>query len=282
MSRPRVALVVGSGGLKCVSALGLWRVLQRERISIDFFVGCSGGALFTAAMAAGHTFEQTLAASAAWRPELFRRKRKRALLQAVLPSWFGFDETFGILDDRAINRCISDLFGDLTFDRLPAPLHLVASDLRSGEKITLTAGSVWEAVRASIAIPFALPPWKIGSRLLIDGGATDPLPVDVAIREGADIILAMGFENPYFETIGSAAALALQMTSITVNHLLRSTFAFHSLAHHAEVIPIMPQFDRRIGLMDAHLSPYLIAQGEIAAERELPYLKKLLEPAVAS
>ena len=263
--------------MKCTAAIGLWKVLAREGITVDLLVGCSGGSLYTATMAQHLTPEQAILNNQAWRPELFRKKRKRSLLQAVMPSLFGFDERFGLLDDTALNETIENLFGNLLFEDLAIPMHIVATDLHTSERVTLSSGSVSDAIRATIAVPFLIPPWPHQGRLLMDGGASDPLPIDVAIREGAEIIIAMGFENPLATELKSAVGLALQASAITVNHLLKSTYAFHSLAHHAEVIPIMPTFDRRIGLMDAHLSSYIIEQGEIAAERELPYLKKLIE-----
>jgi NTE family protein len=273
----KVGLVVGSGGLKCTAALGLWKVLAREGITVDLLVGCSGGSLYTTTMAQGRTPEETILNNRAWTPSLFQKKRKRSLLQAVMPSIFGFDEHFGLLDDTALNEVLREAFGDLRFEDLAIPMHIVATDLHTAERVTLSSGCIFDAVRATIAVPFLLPPWPLDGRMLIDGGASDPLPIDVAIREGAEIIIAMGFENPLVSQIPSAVRLALQTSAITVNHLLKSTYAFHSLAHHAEVIPIMPTFDRPIGLMDAHLSSYIIEQGRIAAERELPYLKKLIE-----
>ena len=77
-------------------------------------------------------------------------------------------------------------------------------------------------------------------RLLFDGGASDPLPVSVAIREGCDIILAMGFENPLHERVESLLSLVSQTTCITINNLLKSTYSFYSAAHHAEIVPILP------------------------------------------
>lgn len=276
-NRRRVALVVGSGGIKCAASLGLLRVLEREGIKIDLLVGCSGGSLYAAGIAKGLTVEECIEGnSRLLRPATFARKRLRSILQALLPSVFGFHQTFGLLDDAAINEVIREVFGDLTFAELKTPLYVVATDLHTSEKVAISSGYVRDAVRASIAIPLLLPPWEIEGHVLIDGGASDPLPIDVAIREGADVIIAMGFDSPLLATIPNASRLALQTSAITVNHLLRSTFAFYSLAHHAEVIPVMPMFDRPIGLTDAHLTDYIIRQGEIAAEREVPYLKKLL------
>ncbi|CAA9321746.1 MAG: hypothetical protein AVDCRST_MAG40-1500, partial [uncultured Gemmatimonadaceae bacterium] len=149
-------------------------------------------------------------------------------------------------------------------------------------RVVLNAGSVAEAVRASVAIPVWFRPSVIGGRMLVDGGASDPMPVGVAIREGCDVIIAMGFEQPRYEHAGSFVGLVGQVTAISMNNLLRSTFAFYNLAHHAEVVPILPSFDRRIGLRDTHLFPEIVEQGERAAEAELPYLRRLLSSPAAA
>src|SRR5690606_32868754 len=114
------------------------------------------------------------------------------------------------------------------------PLHIAATDLHTGEKVTLAEGRVADAVRASVAIPILLRPWPVGGRLLVDGGASNPLPVDTAIREGCEVIIAMGFERAPHTEFRSPARLIAQSTAITMNHLLRSTYAFYSAVHHAE------------------------------------------------
>ena len=116
----------------------------------------------------------------------------------------------------------------------------------------------------------------MGGRLLFDGGASDPLPVSVAIQEGCDIILAMGFENPLNERVGSLMSLVAQTTCITMNNLLKSTYSFYNAAHHAEIVPIIPTFDRHVGLRDTSLHPYMIERGEEAAAKQLPFLRRLL------
>ena len=105
----------------------------------------------------------------------------------------------------------------------------------------------------------------------------DPLPVDVAIREGADVILAMGFESPYPRRIRSATRYAFQVNSIYTNNLLRANYAFHNLAHHAEIIPVLPNFARPIRLFDTHEIPYVIEEGERATVAQLDHLHQALE-----
>jgi len=280
--RPRVGLVVGSGGIKCAAAVGLWKALRREGIEVDLAVGCSGGSIYTAALALGQDVgwaeERT---HVMWR-DLFRRVHYRSLLRVALPRLFGYSERVGILDDRRIAAVMRDLYGDATFADTRIPLWIAATDLRTGERVNLDEGRIADAVRASIAIPVLLRPWPVNGRLLVDGGASNPLPVDVAIREGCDVIIAMGFETPVVEEFGSVLRTFAQAGTIATNHLLRATYAFHSVVHHAEIVPLIPTFDQRIGLGDTALLGHIIEAGERAAEAELPYLRRLLAGRAAS
>ena len=63
------------------------------------------------------------------------------------------------------------------------------------------------------------------------------------------------------------------------NNLLRASFAFHGLAHHSEVIPVLPRFTERIRLFDTHKIPYIVDEGERAMAEQMPYLRRLLDAA---
>jgi NTE family protein len=281
-TRPRVAVVIGAGGIKCTAAVGLWKVLEREGIPVDVVVGCSGGSMYAAGMALGFDAADAEQYShRMWSEFPMRRLRFRSILRGLLPGRIGFREHHGLLDDRAVGRNMRRLFGDLSFAQTRIPLHIAATDLRTGERVELRSGSIFDAVRASIAIPLLLPPWPLDGRLLVDGGVSDPLPISIAIREGADVILAMGFESAIRDQLDSVLGVVGQTTSIAINHLLRSTYSFYSAVHHAEILPIMPSFDQPIRLGDAHLVPHIIEQGARAAEEALPYLQRLLGAAAA-
>lgn len=275
--RPRVALVVGSGALKCLAAFGVMRVLRREAIPIDLVVACSGGSFCGLWVAEGGEdpdgFCQRLVQG--WDGS-FNRISYGSLLRAVLPRNFRRGRRLGLIDDRRLNRAIREYTGDRTFEALPVPLHLVATDYASGEQVVVSRGSLFDGMRSTISIPLVLPPWKVGDRDLVDGALCDPLPVDVAIREGADVIIAIGFEDTLATSLGTAGAHLVHLTSIVSNHLYRSQFAFYNLAHHAEVVAIMPRLDYTVGLKDTHRVPELLEQGALAAEREVGYLKQLI------
>lgn len=278
--RRRVAVVIGSGSVKCAASLGLINVLRREGIGIDMLVGCSAGCLYATLIASGRSVaEAAEMTSRLWTSEITSRPNRVALLRALLPGIFGFDAAFGLRDDSLIMERLRTAFGDERIESMKIPLHLTATDFTDGSLFVFSSGSVVDAIRASMAMPFMFSPWRVDGKLYVDGYMSDPLPVGVAIKEGADIIVAMGFESPYQERISSAGRFAFQVSSILSNNLLKSQFSFHGLAHHAEVIPILPEFRTRIRLFDTGKIAAIIEDGERAAEEQLPYLLRLLESA---
>lgn len=274
---PRVALVIGSGSVKCAAALGLMRVMTRENIPVNMVVGCSGGSIYAALIALGWPVERAVETTLRmWTRDMTRKRNSRAILQIVFPKLFRFDESFGLIDDRLINRRLREGFESASFADAKIPLFVTATDFYNGDQVVLSEGSIAEAVRASIAIPYIFPPYKVNGRFLIDGYQSDPLPIGVAIKEGADIIIAMGFESPYQEQVTSLMRYNFQISSMTSNNLLKANYSFHNLAHHSEIVPILPEFQYRIKLFDTDKLSYVIEEGERAAEKQLPYIKKML------
>ena len=90
------------------------------------------------------------------------------------------------------------------------------------------------------------------------------------------MIAAVGFEMPTRKRMNSYTAVTTHFNSLYMNNILKSTFAFYNAVHHAEIIPILPDFDKAVGTFDTQQIPYIIEQGERAAEAHIPYLKKLL------
>jgi NTE family protein len=259
------------------------RVLQREAIPVDMVVGCSGGAFCATWVAdGGGDADAAVARFARMSRGTFDRISYRSILGALFPRLFGFNGRFGILDDTALNQAIRDFVGERCFVDLKLPLHLVATDFTSGEKQVLSAGRLFDGIRATVAIPLVFPPWEIDGRQLVDGAACDPLPIDIAVREGADVIIAMGFEESVQTSHRSGMDLVMQLKTVVVNHLYRSQYAFYSLSHHAEVVPIIPEIGFPVGMGDVHRIPELVELGAQATEREVPYLRRLMATNAAS
>lgn len=272
----RLALVIGSGSVKCAAALGLWKVLQREGIALDMVVGCSGGSLYAAGIALGGDVEQFVENTIElWTADIMSGYASN--LRAVMSREVRYTERSGLVDDELIWQRLNRAYGDCTFADTKTPLHLVATDFYSGEQVVLTQGRLVDALRASIAIPMIFPPWEVDGALLTDGAVSDPLPVDVAIKEGAHIILAMGFELSLRGRMRSFNAVQTHLNAIYINNLLRASFSFYNAVHHAEIISLWPDFEEDIGSFDVDKIPHIIAMGEKSAEEHLPYLQRLLE-----
>lgn len=275
---PSVTLVIGSGSVKCAAAIGVAQVLSEAGIRVERVVGCSGGAIFATLIALGH--DAAIARDMTirlWTSEIAAKRNTRAMLSVLMPKLMGFAaKRFGLRDDQHINKRLAETFGDLRIEDTPIPLHITATNFKDGELVELSSGSVAKAIRASLAIPFAFSPVEIDGQLLVDGYVSDPLPISVAIKHGARVIVAVGFESPMMEHIGSAGRFAMQFSSIMSNNLLRARFAFNSIAHHAEVIAIIPEFTQRIRLFDTEKVPYIIEAGAEAARAQIDYLRLLL------
>ena len=278
VNRKRVALVIGSGSVKCAAAIGIQKVLAREGIAVDMLVGCSAGSIYAGLMAAGHAGDDAARITTElWTKEITGKRNTMAMLRAIAPRMLGFrTEGFGLRDDALIMQRLKRAFGDARIEDLQVPLHVTATDFANGELVVLSKGSLVDAIRASVALPFAFTPWRVGDRLLVDGYLADPLPISVAMKNGADVIIALGFESPFQESVKSAGRFAFQLSAIMSNNLLKSRFAFHSLAHHSEVIAIIPEFRERVRLFDTGKIGYIIDEGQRAAEEQLPYLRQLL------
>jgi len=273
----RVAVVIGAGSVKCAAAIGLTHVLAREGIDIDLLVGCSAGSIFTAVTAIGHTSEVAARmAEQLWTHDLTAARDNRALLAALMPRMFGFNEHFGLRRDTRVMGRLRDAFGTTRIEDLRIPLRVTATDFHSGDQVVFDEGSLVDAIRASISIPFIFKPWDIGGRVCVDGFVSDPLPVGVAISDGADIVLAMGFESPHHQEVHNPVRFAFQLSSIMTNNLMRSRYALHHLALYSEVIPVIPEFKQHIGLFDAAKIPYIIEQGARATELIVPRLREML------
>jgi len=276
MNNKRISLVIGSGGIKCAAAIGLWRVLQEENIQVESLVGCSGGTLYGALIANGTDLDEMQELSSLlWTKDIMQGYTES--LKASKDGSLRFNERSGLVDDSFLNENLRKVYGELKFSDLKLPFKVVATDLISTEKIILSEGSLVDAVRASVAIPIIFPPWEVDGRLLIDGAASDPLPIDVAIQDGADIIIAMGFALDYRARFRSMTAVQEQLNSIYMNNILNATYAFYNLAHHAEIFPIIPEFDTALSMFDVDKIPEIIERGEQVARKQMPHIKRLLE-----
>ncbi len=275
MSTNRLSVVIGSGGVLCAASLGLSKALRREGLTPGMAVGCSGGSIYAATIALGYDPDEAQRLTLSlFTGDVF--EGYAAHLKSALAGETRFNETSSLIDDSIMLGRLQAAFGERTFSDTVMPLHVVATDMHSGERVVISSGRIVDAIRASIAIPMIFSPWRIGERLLVDGAVCDPLPLDVAIQEGSDVIAAVGFEMPTRKHLNSYSAVASHFNNLYMNNILKSTFAFYNAVHHAEIIPILPDFEHAVGTFDTGQIPYIISQGEKAAEQHVGYIRQLV------
>ena len=273
---PHLALVLGSGGVRSVAALGIAEVLVNAGYEPDLVVGCSSGALFGACIAAGLYGEQGLAAAKKlWSADLTRQKRWSAYLELIAPRLMRFDAGFSLRDARLIRERVECAFGVARLEDLPIPLRVVATEAATGNSVVLTQGRVADAVRASMALPFVFPSVEIDGRRLSDGVISDPLPVSAA--RDADAVITLGFRGAMPRRIDRPSRLVAQVTTAMINSLQQARIEAARAAGQ-RMLHIELDIDRRIGLWDTAAMPRIFEIGQRAAAAHLPAIRRLLEP----
>ncbi len=273
--KPQLALVLGSGGVRSIAALGVAEVLWREGIAPDLIVGCSAGAIFGALISLGHSAPEAVnIATTLWTAEVTKKHRWRAIPQMLWPKLSKFDADFSLRDDRLIRNRLERAFGEVKLEDLRLPLRVTATDAVSGDAIVISKGRIVDALRASIAMPFMFAPHYIEGQRVIDGFVSDPLPVSAA--QDASAVLALGFDAPMPKQVNGPSRLLAQVTSAMTNNLMRARLAAAESAG-MRLLRIEPTLERRIGLFDTEAMPYLVEQGRQATEAILPSIFKLLE-----
>ena len=273
----RFAVVLGSGGVRSIAALGMVEVLAREGLMPDLVVGCSAGAMFGALIAAGHDANEAVRiATTLWSAEVTRKRRWRAVPQMLWPRLGRFDADFALRDDAPVMQRLEQAFGDVRIEDLRLPLRVTTTDAGTGQRVVLREGSLVQALRASIALPFMFKPVHIDGRRLIDGFVADPLPVSAATD--AHAVLALGFESPMPYRVDGPSRLLAQVTSALTNNLMQARLA-EAGAGGTRLLSLVPHLERRVGLFDTEAMPYLVDAGRRATEAALPAIHALLRRA---
>ena len=277
---PQLALVLGSGGVRSVAALGIAEVLCEAGLRPDLVVGCSSGALFGACIAMGWSGEQGLAAAMRlWSADVTEKKRWRAYFELLAPRVCGFNADFSLRDGALIRARVERAFGSMRIEDLPIALRIVATEASCGESVVLDRGRLSDAVRASMAVPFMFPSVEVEGRRLTDGVLSNPLPVSAARDACATITL--GFRGAMPRRVDRASRLVAQVTTTMINNLQQARIeeAARSGArmHHFEI-----DIDRRVGLWETSAMPRIFEVGRRAAREQLADIHRLLDFSAAA
>jgi len=200
MTATTVSLVLGSGGARGYAHIGAIEELVAQGFDIRSVAGSSMGALVGGVYAAGK-----LDAYRDWVTPLQRFDVLRLL-----------DWTFSggglIKGDRIIDK-LRDLIGEVKIEDLPISYTAVAVDLLAQREIWFSRGSLFDAIRASIAIPTVLRPHHYEGRMLVDGGLLNPVPITPTLRDLTDCTIAVDLNAPAESPHELAGATVIAGTS---------------------------------------------------------------------
>lgn len=253
--RPKIGVVLGSGGLRGLAHVGVLKILERENIPIDYIAGCSIGSLIGALYCSGHTPETIL--------QLAKHLKPRHWMDFMISK-------MGIVSGEKVLEIIHLLTKGKSFSELNIPLAIVATDIRQGKEVVFTEGNVATAVRASISVPGIFVPFCLEDMLLVDGAVLNPTPIDVVRNMGADIVIAVDLAH---------AEMVCNITNIfdviiqSIDIMERELFKYRQ--HNWDIL-IRPDI--------AHIQPSSfenmeesVLLGEQAAEAMLLDIKRLLD-----
>ncbi|MCL2485620.1 MAG: patatin-like phospholipase family protein [Endomicrobia bacterium] len=180
---PKIALVLGGGGARGFSHIGVFNVLQAEQVPVDLVVGTSIGSIVGAFYCAGMPMSKA--------EELAKNFTWKSVSDISATSMLSMLFTENLLSNEKIETFLNENIGDLRFDQLQIPMVCVATDLNTGERVLLRDGSVSFAARASATLPGIFKPVEYRQRYLVDGGLSENVPVNIAKLFDPDIIIAV-------------------------------------------------------------------------------------------
>lgn len=183
MKKKTVSLVLGSGGARGLAHIGVIEWLDEHGYDIQSISGSSMGALIGGIYATGklHVYRD-------WAMQLEKMDVLRLL-----------DFSFGagglIKGERVIN-VLRDQIGRHQIEDLPFSFTAVASDLDNQKEVWLNKGSLFDAIRASMAIPSIFTPVELNGKRLVDGGLLNPIPIAPTLKDHTDITIAVNLSAP--------------------------------------------------------------------------------------
>lgn len=294
--RPKVGLVLSGGGARGFAHIGVIKVLEELGIPVEVITATSMGSMVGGGYALGYTaadmrkivdevdWDDIFAAHAP--RENLNWRRKEDDYKNLAAGEIGISGGKPSLPAGAVSSQNLELFlraitapvgaiNDLA--KLPIPYAAMATNLESGKLVVMQKGATLEqAMRASMSVPGAFPPFDFRGQLLVDGGLVRNLPVDYARKMGAEILIAVNVGTPLSgrEKLGNLFGVAGQMINILTEQNVQVSLG----ELHSQDILITPDL-RQFGAADFTQADAIIAAGEAAARAAIERLRPLAVPA---
>jgi NTE family protein len=292
-TRPRIGLVLSGGGARGAAHIGVLKVLEEMRVPVDFIAGTSMGSIVGGSYASGNSVDQMLrdistiksadlATDSPPRQDVSIRRKQDDLQNYIGPE-LGFRSGKLLLPKgvvtgiglEAVLRDLAKVKGPVDFDTLPIPFRACATDIEFGKSVVFRSGDLAAVMRASMSVPGAIAPAEIEGKMLVDGGLTRNLPVNVAREMGADIIIAVNLGTPLMkrDEISSLLGVTGQMINILTEQNVSASL--DSLK--PDDILILPELGDYSATDFDHM-PDTVPIGEAAARKVQDRLKRYSLP----
>lgn len=286
----KIGLVLSGGSAKGIAHIGILKVLEEEKVPVEYITGASMGSIVGGLYSIGYTAAELeeIALELDWIglfTDNIPRKDKGAVRNyfedrnTITLPFENFQVRFpsGVVGGKNISSNLNNLFFGIEdvndFKKFPQKFALVATDLENGEAVMLDKGSLPTAIRASMSIPTVISPIRYEGRLLVDGGVVRNLPVQEAKILGADY------------TIGINVGEGFSKLDETKLNLIDITGNVASMGGRREV-------ERQKRMLDLYIEPdvakiastdftkvkEIIALGEAAARQNIEEIRKLSDP----
>src|SRR5687767_14767070 len=237
--RPRIGLVLSGGGARGAAHIGVLEVLEENRVPVDAIAGTSMGAVVGGLYASGLSAAEIerVMTSVDWqdafrdrpaRKDLnFRRKLEDQNFLVKFPLGLKsrkFRLPRGLVQGQKLTQILRSLTLPVSqiqdFDELAIPFRAIATDIVTGERVVLDHGDLTTAMRASLSAPGVFAPVESEGRMLVDGGLSSNLPIDVAREMGVDVLIVVDCGFPLLERnkLDSVATVTNQMLAILIRH----------------------------------------------------------------
>ncbi len=286
--RPRIGLALSGGGAKGLAHIGALKVIEEAGLRVDCIAGTSMGAIVGGLYSIGYGAAaiDSIARSLDWdalltddvsrRDLSMEEKDEQERYVLSLPIRNG---TIGLPRGLVAGQNAAAALSRLTapahhiddFGELPIPFRCVATDIETGEAVTLTGGFLPEALRASMSIPTVLSPVEVNGRLLVDGLLVRNLPAQDVRDMNADIIIGVDVGAQLYKKEELDSLVRIMEQSIS---LMRAGTS-ESQRKLCGII-IEPEVDE-FSVTAFNRTDSLIVRGERAARKMLPRLRALAE-----
>ena len=252
-----IAVVLGAGASKGFAHIGVLKVLEAQKIPIHMIVGTSAGSLVGSLYASGKT---------AFELQGIAMKMERDnIIDYDWKIWNG-----GLIKGEKLENFINVNIQNTPIEKLKIRYYAVATNAATGEEVVFARGNTGMAVHASCSVPGVFQPLKIGNNTYLDGSVVSPVAVDVARRNGADIVIAVDISGGINTDVPSGIMDTMRKSV----DIMYARIAEYQIKN-ADIV-IRPNM-RNIGSTDMDKFNEAIFEGEKAASLKIPEIQKIID-----